>query len=108
MVRLVLAVVAGIAFAMTMPIAAQTFQDQIDPRSVIAFVPAGDRHLRSAGGDLRPWGRQPGRTATMSCVDRRRLGAPPGDLWRRNMLRGETITCRNTRTPPWRAPASTR
>jgi hypothetical protein len=41
MVRLVLAVVAGIAFAVTMPIAAQTFQDQIDPRSVIAFVPAG-------------------------------------------------------------------
>jgi hypothetical protein len=41
MLRLVLALVAGISFAVTMPIAARAFQDQIDPRSVIALLPVG-------------------------------------------------------------------
>jgi drug/metabolite transporter (DMT)-like permease len=39
--RLALASLIGIAFAGTMPIAAQAFHDQIDPRSVIAFLPVG-------------------------------------------------------------------
>jgi drug/metabolite transporter (DMT)-like permease len=68
MLRLVLAIVAGIAFAVAMPIAAQAFQDQVDPRSVIAFVPVGLltaalwwAHLRERGrrigfaGGLSGW-----------------------------------------------------
>ena len=39
--RLGLASLIGIAFAGTMPIAAEAFQDQIDPRSVVVFVPIG-------------------------------------------------------------------